>query len=118
MNLLFSPYPVRNIELKNRIVMPAIASFFTEEGGRITETAIEHYRRRAAGGPAMVMMEACAVSPEGIVSPNQTRIYEDQYIEGLAEIANAIESEGAIPSVQLHHGGRQISPRVIKAKPI
>ena len=118
MNYLFSPFFLHTIELKNRIVMPAIASFLTEEGGRITDIAIEHYRRRAAGGPAMVMMEACAVSPEGIVSPNQTRICDDQFIEGLAKIADAIESEGAIPSVQIHHGGRQISPRVIKTKPL
>ncbi|MBW1697074.1 MAG: FAD-dependent oxidoreductase [Deltaproteobacteria bacterium] len=118
MDYLFSEFRIKGVELKNRIVMPALASFLTEEAGRITERTIEHYRRRAAGGPAMVMMEACAVSAEGIVSAKQTRIYDDQHIEGLAKIARVIESEGAIPAVQLHHGGRQISPRVIKRKPL
>jgi len=98
--------------------MPSIASFLTEEGGHVTDLAVEHYRRRAAGGPAMVMMEACAVSPEGVVSHNQTRIDGDSYLEGLARVADAIASEGAIPAVQIHHGGRQISPKVINRKPL
>jgi len=118
MEALFSPFQLKEITFKNRIVMPALASFFTGEAGTITESTVAHYRRRAAGGPAMVMMEACAVSPEGIVSPKQTRIYDDLHIENLSKIASVIESEGAVPAIQIHHGGRQISPKVIRRKPL
>jgi len=115
---LFSSFRIRDIELKNRIVMPSIASFFTDKEGGITDLAVEHYRRRAAGGPAMVMMEACAVSAEGIVSPNQSRIYDDRHIDEVAKIARVIEEEGSVPAIQIHHGGRQISPKVICRKPL
>ena len=118
MEHLFSSFRIKEIELKNRIVMPSIASFFTGEGGSITDHAVEHYRRRAAGGPAMVMMEACAISPEGAVAPNQTRIHDDRHIEELAKIARVIEEEGSVPAMQIHHGGRQISPKVIDQKPL
>ena len=118
MENLFSPFGIKTVKLANRIVMPPLASFLLSEDGRITDATIEHYRRRAAGGPAMVMMEACAVSPEGLVSPNQARIYEDRFIDGLSKIANAMKSEGAIPAVQIHHGGRQTSAKVIKRKPL
>jgi 2,4-dienoyl-CoA reductase-like NADH-dependent reductase (Old Yellow Enzyme family)/thioredoxin reductase len=118
MEKLFSPFTVKNIYLKNRIVMPSLASFLIADDGSITDATIEHYRRRAAGGPAMVMMEACAVSPEGIVSPHQPVIYDDRYIDGLSKIAAAIKEEGAVPAVQLHHGGRQISAKVIHRKPL
>jgi 2,4-dienoyl-CoA reductase-like NADH-dependent reductase (Old Yellow Enzyme family)/thioredoxin reductase len=117
MKHLFSPYSIKNCELKNRIVMPGLASFLIEDDGSITEHTIEHYRLRAAGGPAMVIMEACSVSPEGIVSPHQSRIYDDRFIEGLSKIAGVIKSEGAVAAVQIHHGGRQISAKVIKQKP-
>jgi 2,4-dienoyl-CoA reductase-like NADH-dependent reductase (Old Yellow Enzyme family)/thioredoxin reductase len=117
MKHLFSPYRIKNCELKNRIVMPGLASFLIEDDGSITEHTIEHYRLRAAGGPAMVIMEACSVSPEGIVSPHQSRIYDDRFVEGLSKIAGAIKSEGAVPAVQIHHGGRQTSAKVIKQKP-
>lgn len=118
MRYLFTPFRVKNIELKNRIVLPPLASFLIEKGGGITEKTVEHYRRRAAGGPAMVIMEACAISPEGVVSPNQARIDEDWLLEGLSRIAAAVREEGAIPAVQLHHAGRQVSPKVIGRKPL
>lgn len=115
---LFTPFRLKNLTLSNRIVMPGLASFLIEEDGSITEKAVEHYRRRAAGGPAMVIVEACAVSPEGIVSPHQARIYEDRFVEGLSKIAQSMKAEGCIPAVQIHHGGRQTSPRVIGRKPV
>ena len=74
MDKLFSPYTINNISLTNRIVMPALASFLVGIDGSISDTSVEHYRRRAAGGPAMVIMEACAVSPEGVVSSHQAVI--------------------------------------------
>ncbi|MFO7785341.1 MAG: FAD-dependent oxidoreductase [Thermodesulfobacteriota bacterium] len=114
---LFTPFTLKSVTLQNRIVMPGLASFLIEEDGSITEKTVEHYRRRAAGGPAMVIVEACAVAPEGIVSPHQARIYDDRFVEGLSRIAQSIKEEGAVPAVQIHHGGRQTSPRVIGRKP-
>ncbi len=117
MKYLFSPFTVKGCRLKNRIVMPALASFLIENDGTITEKTIEHYRLRAAGGPAMVIMEACAVSPEGVVSPHQARIFDDRFLDGLSRIARAMKAEGAVPALQIHHGGRQTSVRIIKQKP-
>ncbi len=98
--------------------MPALASFLIEDDGSITDKTIEHYRRRAAGGPAMVIVEAHAVSAEGIVSLHQARIFDDRFIEGLSRIAAVIKAEGALPAIQIHHGGRQTSSRVIRRKPL
>ena len=114
---LFAPFTLKNLTLQNRIVMPGLASFLIEDDGSITEKAVEHYRRRAAGGPAMVIMEACSVAPEGIVSAHQARIYDDRFIPGLREIAQSMKAEGSVPGIQIHHGGRQTSPRVIGRKP-
>ena len=118
MDKLFSPFTIKHINLKNRIVMPPLASFLIGDDGSITDETIEHYRRRAAGGPAMVIMEACAVSPEGIVSPHQPVIYDDRHIDGLSKIAATIKEEGAVAALQIHHGGRQTSAKVIHRKPL
>jgi len=118
MKHLFTPFQIKNLTLKNRIVLPPLASFLIEKGGAVTDRAVEHYRRRAAGGPAMVIMEACAVSPEGVVSENQARIDSDRLIEGLSRIAAAIRAEGAVPAIQIHHAGRQTSAKVIKRLPL
>ncbi len=118
MQHLFSPFRLKHLEIPNRIVMPALASFLIEPDGTITERAVEHYRRRASGGPGMVIVEACAVSPEGVVSAHQARIDDDRFLEGLSRIARAIRSEGVVPAVQIHHGGRQTSAKVIGRKPL
>jgi len=114
---LFEPFTIKGRNLKNRIVMPGLASFLIEDDGSINDKTVEHYRGRASGGPAMVIVEACAVSPEGIVSPHQARIFDDRFIEGLSRIARVMKAEGALPAVQIHHGGRQTSSRVINRKP-
>jgi len=114
---LFSPFQFKGLTLKNRIVLPALASFMIEDDGSITEKTVNHYRLRAAGGPAMVITEACAVSQEGIVSNHQARIHDDRFIKGLSKIARAIKFKGAIPAIQLQHAGRQTSIKVIKQKP-
>ena len=98
--------------------MPGLASFLIEDDGSITDRTTEYYRLRAAGGAAMVIMEASTVSTEGLVSFHQARIYDDRFVEGLSRIASVMKSEGAIPAIQLHHGGRQTSFKVIKQKPV
>ncbi len=118
MEYLFSPFVLKDLRLHNRIVMPGLASFLIKDDGGITDETVEHYRARAAGGPAMVIVEACAVSSEGIVSLHQARIHDDRFLPGLARIAEAIRAEGAVPAVQIHHGGRQTSARVIGQKPL
>jgi 2,4-dienoyl-CoA reductase-like NADH-dependent reductase (Old Yellow Enzyme family)/thioredoxin reductase len=115
---LFQPFEIKGRTLKNRIVMPPLASFLIQDDGAITDKTVEHYKRRAAGGPAMVIVEAHAVSEEGIVSLHQARIFDDRFIEGLSRIAEVIKSEGAVPAIQFHHSGRQTSIRVIKRKPL
>jgi 2,4-dienoyl-CoA reductase-like NADH-dependent reductase (Old Yellow Enzyme family) len=54
MQPLFSPFSIKTIRLNNRIVMPGLASFLIGDDGTISEATVEHYRKRAAGGPAMV----------------------------------------------------------------
>jgi len=118
MKHLFSPYKIKNHTLKNRLVMPGLASFLIEKDGAITDKTVDHYRLRASGGLAMLIVEACAVSPEGVVSPHQARIFDDRFIDGLSRIAKALKSEGVIAGIQIHHGGRQTSPKVIKRNPV
>ncbi len=117
MKNLFTPFSIKNCQLKNRIVMPGLASFLIEEDGSYSDKTIEHYRLRAAGGPSMIIMEAHGVAPEGIVSKHQARIYDDRFIEDLTRVASVIKAEGAVPAIQIHHAGRQVPARVINRKP-
>lgn len=117
MKKLFSSFDIKNCHLKNRIVMPGLASFLIENDGSYSDKTIEHYRLRAAGGPAMIIMEAHGVAPEGIVSNHQARIYDDRFIKHLSRAAAVIKKEGSVPAIQIHHAGRQVPFRVINKRP-
>ncbi len=97
--------------------MPGLASFLIENDGAYSEKTIEHYRLRASGGPAMIIMEAHGVAPEGVVSNHQARIYDDRFIKDISRAAAVIKNEGCIPAIQIHHAGRQVPSRVINRKP-
>ena len=96
MEHLFTPFHIKGLRLENRIVMPGLASFLIEDDGSITEKTIEHYRKRAAGGPGMVIVEAHAVTPEGIVSLHQARIYDDRFTEAGAKFSRFLVCPSAI----------------------
>lgn len=117
MQNIFSPFSIKNCHLKNRIVMPGLASFLIENDGSYTDKTIEHYRLRAAGEPAMIIMEAHGIAPEGVVSDHQARIYDDRFIKDISRAAEVIKNEGSIPAIQIHHAGRQVPARVINRKP-
>ena len=55
---LFEPGKVGKLELKNRIVMPAMGNRFCGIWGEVTDTLINWYRRRARGGCGLVILEA------------------------------------------------------------
>lgn len=97
--------------------MPGLASFLIENDGSYSEKTIEHYRLRAAGGPAMIIMEAHGVAPEGVVSSHQARIYDDRFIKDITKAAAVIKNEDCIPAIQIHHAGRQVPARVINRRP-
>jgi 2,4-dienoyl-CoA reductase-like NADH-dependent reductase (Old Yellow Enzyme family)/thioredoxin reductase len=115
---LFSPFELRGLSLKNRIVMPPMGVFLVEADGSVTQRTLEYYRQRARGGAGMVMVEASAVAPEGIVSFHQMRIFEESFVPGLASIARVIKEEGARAAIQIHHAGRQTSSKVIGRPPL
>jgi 2,4-dienoyl-CoA reductase-like NADH-dependent reductase (Old Yellow Enzyme family) len=66
-----------------------------------------HLGSRAVGGASLVFTEACAVSPEGRISPEDLGIWKDEHIEPLARITRFIREQGAIPGIQLAHAGRK-----------
>ena len=59
------------------------------------------------GGAALVFTEACAVTPEGRISPWDLGIWKDEHIEPLARIARFIREQAAVPGIQLAHAGRK-----------
>lgn len=105
---LFEPIRVGTIELKNRIVMPAMSTKFASETGAVTSRLIDYYVERAKGGVGLIIVEAtCVDGAVGKLSPIQLCVDHDKFIRGLNELAEAVRARGAKIALQLHHAGRQ-----------
>ena len=68
MSKLFSGIKIKNLDIKNRIVMPPMCMYCAEEDGKVTPWHIQHYATRAIGGAGLIIVEATGVCPEGRIS--------------------------------------------------
>ena len=73
---LLDPIRIRDVELKNRIVVSPMCQYSAKEGHPQTWHLV-HLGSRAVGGASLVMAEATAVEARGRISPADTGIYED-----------------------------------------
>jgi 2,4-dienoyl-CoA reductase-like NADH-dependent reductase (Old Yellow Enzyme family) len=105
---LFDPLTLKSVTLRNRIGVSPMCMYSSEDG-LATDWHFVHLGARAAGGAAVVIAEATAVSPEGRISPGDAGIWSDQHVEPLVRINRFIAAQGAIPGVQLGHAGRKAS---------
>jgi len=108
MSLLFSPYTLRSLTLRNRIVVSPMCQYSGEDGFA-NDWHLVHLGTRASGGAALVIQEATAVTAEGRISPQDLGIWKDEHIDKLKSITGFIHSQGAIAGIQLAHAGRKAS---------
>ncbi len=104
---IFENIKIKNLELKNRVVMPPMCMYTAEEDGLVTPWHITHYTTRAVGGVGLIMVEATAVEPSGRISANDLGIWSDEHIEGLKKIVYSVHENGGKIGIQLAHAGRK-----------
>jgi 2,4-dienoyl-CoA reductase-like NADH-dependent reductase (Old Yellow Enzyme family) len=108
MSKLFSTFSIKNITLRNRIVLSPMCQY-TATDGFTNDWHLVHLGSRAAGGTGLIITEATAVSPEGRITPGDLGLWNDQHINGLSRIVNFVHSHGSVAGIQLAHAGRKAS---------
>ena len=108
MSHLFSPFTIKNITFKNRIVVSPMCQYSSVDGFA-NDWHLVHLGTRAVGGAGLVFTEAAAVSPEGRITPDDLGIWKDEHVEYLKRITTFIEEQGSIVGIQLAHAGRKAS---------
>ncbi len=104
---LFDEYKVKALELKNRIVMPPMCMYSSDESGYANEFHFTHYTSRAVGGVGLIIVEATGVTPNGRITERDLGIWEDGQISGLKQIVQACHDQGSKIAIQLGHAGRK-----------
>ena len=106
MNGIFKNFSIKNLELKNRIVMAPMCMNMAKAGyaNKWHET---HYETRAIGGVGLIILEATSVSPEGRITKDDLGIWSDEHISGLKNIVDKVHKAGGKIGIQLAHAGRK-----------
>lgn len=97
---------IGHLEIKNRIVMPALNNNYTHNAF-MTDESIDFYVARARGGAGLVIVEATSVDYPRSRSVLNPAIDDEKYIPGFKAIADGCHQYGAKVLVQLSHVGRQ-----------
>lgn len=104
---LFSPIKIRGMELKNRIILPAMGTKFSRDS-YVNDQLIDFHAARAKSGTALSILEVCSVH-----APSAPRTYfaisDDSFIPGLRRLTEAIHAEGGKAGVQLWQGSIAVS---------
>lgn len=102
---LFSKARIGNMELKNRIILPAMGTKMNEPGGFVSQQLIDYHVARAKGGNGLNTVEVTTVHPTA-ASEDAPAIYDDKFIPGMTRLAQAIREAGGKSCLQLWHGGK------------
>lgn len=112
MSHLNTSYKIKNIQIKNRLVMPPMATAKCPDG-KVTQEIIDYYDEKSKDGAiGLIITEHSYVSLEGKASNNQLSISDDSDIEGLKKLVDTIHQNGSKVFAQISHAGMQAKQEV------
>lgn len=117
-SILFTPFRLGALALKNRFVSSATVECLATADNRLTPEYLKLYTRLAKGGVGLIIPGNYFVSPEGRAVDKQLVLDGDGVVHELRRLTEAVHAHGAQIVAQLNHGGRQCSPDLIGAKPV
>ncbi|WP_237478802.1 NADH:flavin oxidoreductase/NADH oxidase [Lichenibacterium dinghuense] len=103
---LFSPFTLKGVTLRNRIVMSPM-TMYNSVDGKLDDYHVSYLGARAAGGFGLVFGEQMAITPDGRTTTSCAGIWDDAQIEGHARVCAIVERMGGVPAIQLGHTGRK-----------
>jgi anthraniloyl-CoA monooxygenase len=109
---MFTPFKVRSVTLKNRVVVSPMAQYSAKDG-IAGDYHLVHLGARAMGGAGMVFAEMTCVSPEGRITPGCPGLYTEEQFQAWKRIADWIHANSdAKFAMQIGHAGAKASTRL------
>ncbi|KLU67411.1 NADH oxidase [Desulfosporosinus acididurans] len=118
---MYLDQPLENskLALKNRLIMPPMATAKSGIDGGITQDILNYYEEKTKGGYlSLVIIEHSYVTLAGKASKNQLSVAEDSLIDGLKKLSNLIRNNGSKTVMQVNHAGSAASEEVTGMKPV
>jgi len=113
MSYLLEPLTTGKLPLKNRLVMPPMATSKAEPDGRVSEALLDYYDEKSRGGAiGLVIIEHNYITKQGQNRAGQPSVADDEMIEGLSRLSGVIHRNGSKTALQINHVGGTASTAV------
>ncbi len=107
---LFERITIKGLQLKNRIALLPMGNKLHSSRGEVTPKLVDFYEEVAKGGTGLVIVQAAYITDE--FGGTRLRIDSDDFVSGLNELAETIQSWGARAAIQIAHRGYLPSERL------
>ena len=109
---MFTPFKMRDMQLKNRIVVSPMAQYKATDGIP-DDWHLIHYGERAKGGAGLVYTEMTCVSAEGRITPGCPGLYASEHEAGWLRLTKFVHTQtDAKICCQIGHSGRKGSTNI------
>ena len=116
---IFTPLTIKNMTMRNRIMMTPMGTNYGEQTGEMSFLHIDYYTERAKGGVGLIMVENASVdSPLGSNGTTQIRIDHDNYMPRFFKLCETLHAHGACVGVQLNHAGASAQSKRTNMQPV
>lgn len=106
MSHLLEPLTIGALTLKNRLVLPPMATSKARPDGSISDGLLAYYEEKLRGGAlGLGITEHCFISEQGRNRIGQLSVADDAMVEGLSALAGIFHRNGVPAVVQISHAG-------------
>ncbi|MFC1901086.1 NADH:flavin oxidoreductase [Chloroflexota bacterium] len=104
-SIVFEPFKIKNLELKNRFVRSATWDGSADDTGAVTDTSVALYEGLAKGGVGLIVTGYSYITSLGQAGPRQYGIHSDDMIPGMKRLVEVAHKAGARIALQMVHAG-------------
>ena len=108
----------RGPAMPNRLMLAPLTNLQSHADGTLSDDEFTWLTKRAEGGFGLTMTCAAHIQAIGQGFPGQLGIFSDDHLPGLTRLAAALNAQGGLSSVQLHHAGMRSPAELIGEAPV
>lgn len=118
MERLSTPFALKDLQLKNRIVMAPMCQYsVSAKDGAPNDWHFVHYVSRAVGGAGLIVVEMTDVEPDGRITDYDLGLWSDDHIPAFRRIVDEVHKYGAKIGIQIAHAGRKAEHAAVPVGP-
>ncbi len=115
---IFEPIHIRNLTLKNRLVVSAMVTQYLSEDGIANERFCTYHEEKAQGGWGLIITENYTIARGVGAYSELPGLYSDEQIASHKELVRRVHAAGAKIACQIYNAGRQINYEATGVYPV